>query len=724
MSILNIAGQYASPLNALVEELRTIIRENGTEFASSTHTKQLVSLESLNQSELESLNLAAQSIAETLRHSFESLADSNQALGFESLTPTQVEAGVFAALAAGNPVEYAQKALTVQAHSSNGIPVISAETQGTAGRLDYRETHSFEAFDERELANMIPYSIAFNVQASRQDEFSETFYPTIVVSPENGGLDISVDKITVFNAIQHQTTGKTTDFDQRNLVEAVADATILADESTALVPFIQTGQNEHVFVDPAKVAPHIRQISKVDIETAPLKIGEKIDLLGVSQHPQLVGAGIIDHTDAIDSRIYLDKLYMEISDGGSVMRFQVSRLPRNAFLKSIEGADREMALNFRSETLALNIDTVAVDGSLPPEIQTVRDNNYTVRLSINVTGHAHVEFGTVQIYTAPVTVSEIVDEDGNQISLNAGGGLAIVNALADLKIIGYELSASRTNSNRRTRGLLLNQNRETERFAIPLGAPISAPSPIGSNRDARDLDSLIAAARIRNSNNAVTTLLNYADTLRAMVMNRRLGYGHPAIEGIGRHQVVPFFEEINLDLATVINSVKSKDRAEDISAVLINAIRDVVYRMYRNSGYQAALDSSSVGGKKPKLLVGTDTVIQRHLMVEGDNRTFGLAFEDAKVVTSFDVRMDSKIILTFSRQSSDNFADALSFGTFAFIPELVSSLMVQRGGSFFQEALVQPRGRHINNLPIMAMINVSGLEDVLTSSVSIPTTTP
>lgn len=723
MSLLQITtGKTGSPLKQLVDELSTVMREGGSEFASSTHAQQVTSLESLNPAELESLNVAASSIAETLRTSFESLSDNGKSLGFESLSPTQLEAGVMAALAAGNPVEYAKAALTNKAQSTNGIPVISAESAGTFGRLDYRDNHSLEAFDNKELAEMIPYSIAFNVQASRQDEFSETFFPTTVVSPENGGLDIAVDRTTVFNAIRHKTSGKTTDFDQRNLVEAVSDASILADESTALVPFIQeNGENEQVFLTDAKVAPHFRKVAGVDVKTKPLKIGEKIDLLGVSQHPQLVGAGVIDHTDAIDSRITLDKLYLEEPTEGTVLRFNVSRLPRNSFLKSIEGADREMALNFRSEALLINSDTTAVDGAQPTFLQPVRDANYSVRLSLNVTGHAHVEFGSVQVYSAPISVSEITDEDGNQISLTQGTGKAIADAVAALNVVGYELQAARTNSNRRTRGLMLNNNREVERFAIPLGAPISAPSPIGSDRDTRDLDSLIAAARIRNSNNAVTTLLNYADTLRAYVQNRRLGHGNPSIEGVGRHLVVPFFEEMHLNIKDAINSIKSKDRAEDISAVLVNAIRDVAYRMYRDSAYQAAIDASSVGGKKPTLLVGTDSVIQRHLMVQGDNRTFGVAFEDAKLVTSFDSRMDNKIVLSFARQGGGGQPDPLSFGTHAWIPELTSSIMVSRDGATYQEAMVQPRSRHINNLPIMAMIHVEGLEDVLTSKIAVDT---
>ncbi|MBE0438283.1 MAG: hypothetical protein IBX57_00755 [Gammaproteobacteria bacterium] len=725
MSLLKINGKKnTTPLNELVLGISQALTERGSELVTAQYSGQVASLESLSPSELETINTAAGDITGTIESVFANLADNGRSLGFESLSPQQLEAGVMIALASKDPSTYAKAAMSNKAQPGQGINVISFETSGSAGSLDYRDEPSMEAFDAQEMSNMIPYSIAFNVQASRQDDFGEAFYPTVVVSPDVGGIDISVNRTTVFNAVKHATTGKTTNFDQKNLLEAVVNSSILADESTALVPFVQpNGENEDKFVAETDVAPYTRTVAGVDITTAPLKIGTEVDLLGISQHPQLTGAGVIDHTDAIDPRMFVSNVYLKAgnaTDGFDVMKFNVSRLPRNAFLKSIEGVGREMSLNFTTEALVLNAETTNLDGSQVGVLTEVRTNNYSVRLKVVMSGTAHVEFGSVQVMAPQVTVVGIANEDGEAISTVTGAGASIKASLEGMQVIGYELGASRTNSNRRTRGLLLNNNTETERFAIPLGAPISAPSPTGSNRDASDLESLITAARIRNSNNAVTTLLNYGDTLRAFVENRRLGHGSTQIEGIGRHVVVPFYEEVNLDLTTVVNSTKSKERAEDISHALINVIRDVVYRMYRNSGYQAALDASSVGSKKPTLLVGTDSIIQRHLMVEGDTRTFGIAFEDSDIVTSFDARMDGKIVLTFTRKGGAGQADALSFGTHAWMPELATSMQVNREGAMYKESMVQPRSRHINNLPVMAIINVTGLKDVMTTKIKTP----
>lgn len=719
MSLLkiNAAKGLGSPMSQLVSSLTTEFNTRGSEFTNRDLTQGVMSLEDLGEGQRESLNQAAQSIAETITGCFEDLHEAG-ALSFEGLSDTQKEAGTIAALAGADPAAYAQMALTSRPNVRDGVDVIGFESMGPAGTLDYRDEVSMETFDQGEIAKTIPYSISFNVEASRQDEFSEAFYPTTVVSPDAGGLEISVDRVTVHNAVKHKLSGKPSDFGQRNLVEAVSDASILADESTSLVPFAAAdGSNADAFVSTSDVPAKFQMVGGVSVRTAPLKVGATHNLLGLSSHPELLGSGVMDHTDAIDGRLTLEAVYVKTKTNGEVIRFETLRLPRASFVKSREGSDREMDLVFRNDAVLAHAGTQAVDGSLPTDLEPLRTAEYRVRLGMSVNGNVNLEYGNLQIGAMGIDVPSITDKNGVEIDPNQGGGKAVADIFRNAEIVGYDLKAARTNSNRRTRGLLINAVAEREVFAIPLGAPISAPSPVGSDRSTRDLESLIQAARIRNSNNAVTTLLNYADTLHSHVINRRTMQGVPHIEGTGRHVVVPFYEEVNLDLKATINSLTSKERAGDISAVLINAIRDVAYRMYRDSGYQAALNAASVGESKPTLLVGTDALISRHMMVEGDNRTFGEVFKKHKLVQSFDTRMDNKIVLSFSRDLANGQPDPLSFGTHAWVPELAGVVQMNRDGATYKEAMVQPRSRHINNLPIMAVINVSGLKDVLTEKV-------
>jgi len=378
MSRLKLKGKNGSALAGVVNALRTSIAEGGSQISNKNVTENLISLESLNDQDLMALQNHTSELSETIRESFQRVMPSMEEFeeGAQALSDTQLEAGAIAAMAAGDPVEYARAAYNGRAEGGDRVSLVDPEASGTAGRMDFRDTPSLEAFDERELRNYLPYSIVFNVQASRQDEFGETFYPTTVVTPEQAGLDVTVRRTMVYNAVRHAVTGKAADFEMKSLVDAAIDSQILADESTALVPHVQAdGSNADAFVADSLVAPTVRRISGVDVPTAPLVMGKEIDLLGVSTHQALIGAGIIDHTDAIDNGIALQNVYLKAADTvdaggavvvGEVFKFNVSRLPRSAFVKSQEGSARELNLHFKSEDIVLNAATMTVDGAEPP----------------------------------------------------------------------------------------------------------------------------------------------------------------------------------------------------------------------------------------------------------------------------------------------------------------------------------------------------------------------
>lgn len=727
MSMLNWKRNQETPLGTLVSNLRQFMNESGSTYVNAGTVKDVISFESLgDDTRREFLADTAEQLGRQLRDTYQNLSDNSTSLGFEELTEAQIEAGVYVMMASGDPVAYARAALESKAIGTANAQLFTPESAGVHGSLDFRDdVVSQEIFDRGELEKMLPFSVSFNVAAARQDEFAEAFYPTTVVSPENGGLEVSIDQTTVHGKIRRDSAGRATDFSKRNILEAARNHKILEDESTKLVPHMpETDENDHRFVDKAILSPVTKMVGTEGVRTSALKFGQEIDLIGLSNHPVLQELQILDHTDQLDPRIVVDRVVAKFADGqsttGSVLGFNTKGLIRNAFVKSREGQGREMALNFRTTSLLIDENTTALDGSVPAELAAVRTNKWTVRLSVNITGHANTETGSIEVNCGNFRVDSIRDENGDAVSTEAGAGKAFAEVIAGLSGLGYELNAARTNSNRRTRGLLLNTTSIREIYGIQLGSPISAPSPMGDDRSSRDMESLINAARLRNSNNAVTALMNYSDTLRDYVNNKDRGLGDLEIEGIGRHVVSPFYEEFELDLTESMNSLRSMDRAADIQHTFVQAIRDVVYRAYTESAIQPALDASSTGSKKPTLLIGTDPVISRHLELTGESRTFGSGFESARVVTTIDERMKNKIYITFSREGGSGHVDPLRFGTHAWIPELASTMSVAREGAIYQEAMVQPRNRHINNLPIMIVINVKGLSEVMTLQTKAP----
>jgi hypothetical protein len=118
---------------------------------------------------------------------------------------------------------------------------------------------------------------------------------------------------------------------------------------------------------------------------------------------------------------------------------------------------------------------------------------------------------------------------------------------------------------------------------------------------------------------------------------------------------------------------------------------------------------------KPTVIVGTDPVIYNYIMVDGDLRTLGDTF-DIKVVSTLDKRVTGKIFVTFSvfDSSRNTSVNPLSFGNLLYSPEITVNLpSVSRDGQVSRELIVAPRYLHINNLPVLTVLNVTGLPDTV-----------
>lgn len=724
MSIFKNKAKKTDRLTQLASSIKSNLTMSGV--ASRHGAGQLVSMESLTDADRDQLETSLESAVNVISDAYNA-AFENLDVAAPGMDNASMQAAAIAALASADPSTYARTAMVsaAQAGTKNGAPVnvIESELSGAYGSVDFdtKVEPALESYDERNLTEYSHYSVVFNMQASRQDPFGEAFFPTVTVSPDQGGLDITIQNQVVMREYRHAATGRAADFKKRGLTDAFVDHTLLADEDTKIVPYRATdNSNQAAFIASALVAPYNVTVAGIAIPTAPYKIGEELDILGLSQHPSLLSGGVMDNTDAVDARLAISALYLDTGNSEPAAKLSLANLPRVQFNKSPEGHYRETVLQFTTRDILIDGTNKAVDGTNLTAFAAIASNNFRVRLAVDVQGTANLETGNVTVSSSKLRIVEIRNQAGDLVDTSAGAGATVAAALAGVTVAGYDLEARRTNSNRRTRGILLNTDYFTERFAVPLGSPISVPRPVNAERDAADLKLLVNTARVRNSNDAVTTLFNYADTLRTYVRGPKFAETAPAVIGSGRHYVTAFYEEHTLDMLDAINSTKSHEKAADVSAAMINGLRDVLFRMIRDSKYLAALQVVTGGTEEmPRAVIGTDSVIARHLMVSGDTRTFGELFKDFDIVHSQDRRMRNTIFVTLSRRGAPA-PDPLSFGCMAWMPELTSAVDITRSGSLSREVMVQPRKLHIPLLPILAKITITNLSQALGQKIGTP----
>lgn len=579
-----------------------------------------------------------------------------------------------------------------------------------------------EAYDETQIRNSVISTTVLNYRAARQNAFGEMFFGTVVMAPDQSAYHMQLEQINVMKEVRREISGAYKRFFNRvNLIKAQIDHTILEQNDTDVVPVVRTESIEH-FVAAADVAPYDVTLNGVTFKTAPLKMGTDCGLIDISQNDALLSAGILDHTDALDPAIQLKALYLKV--GADVLKLDnLGYLTTSNFVPAPQGDSRAMILSFNSQHYPLNKTTTKLDGSdLTGDLAAIKTNDYVVRLRLNVSGNVNLQDTGHNLNASPVTVAEIRDKDGELVDLKTTGK-TIADAVAGGQLIGYDLKARRTNSNKRTRGQLLDMSAYSILYTVPLLAPISTNRPLaaGEEHSQSDLAALITATRCYTSNSAVTTLFNLSELLSKFTETRKMGSDvDTEYMGIYRKMVQFHYEESELDVAKVVASLKSDDRPGQVQAVLVNKIRDMVFRAWYASGLQPAADAVFAGeAPTPIVKIGCDPIVARYLQVQGDLRTIGGQFA-VQIESSWDARMTDNIFIGFGYQGSETGANvALNFGMMLWKPEVVIAAPIYRQGQTSTELTVQPSFLHVMNTPIMMRLRIKGIKEAMVDAVPV-----
>lgn len=715
----NMPQVMPTPVSIVLESLQAIANNGSGIFASPEVAKSAMALESMSSDRQFQLNTAVTNLSHVIDTSLATLP------GFGKLNLAQEAAAITAGVMAGAPQAYLGKpqisAAALKAANVNTMTTVVGHSN-IADAVDQRAI-SMEAFDTKENRNAMVYSVAYNMSAARQDAFCEAFFPTIVVTPDNVGFMVSIRLIYVQEEVRRELNGSLDKFGRRNIIKAVIDASILRNDQTRIVPIVRSGggSNDSTanFVAASDVAPYSIELDAQQVTTAPLAIGKKFSLLGLSQTAALLQTGVMDQTDAIDSSVRLGALYVKLAADGTnpsaVVKFATDKLPGSEFNAAVQGNSRLLQLNFETTALRVIAGTKSVNGAVVPQLAALTD--HTVRLNTVLFGSVVQDTASTSINTGEMAVAKVTTVDGQIMDLTAGAGKTIADVFIGATVIGYDLIAHRTNSNRRQRGQLIDTQFVNQLYTVPLLPPITALRPVGDTEanDSTLLSSLITTTHIRTSNAGVGALLDARDFLRDFVNSNDLSGDAPEILGVSRHLVSPVFDEQKLDCEAQIDSLKSSDRAEDMVALIINKVRDMAYRAYVKSGYQAACEALFDGTMpKPLLIIGTDPILMRYLTLNGDMRLLGEYF-DYKLVSTLDSRMTGKLIMSFGMESSYNSGvpNPMHFGSMAWKPELTLMMPSFRNGANVMEMTVSPSFRHIVNLPIMMTLEVTGIESII-----------
>jgi hypothetical protein len=720
-------------LESMVAQFDTYRTSAAKSHLFTAETAEMLSVESADLSDAQQRSFS-NNMAD-IRELVASVVSSESAYNGVELQPHQIDAGAIVAGASGNTLRYVQAQMKPRAYEGTAYAT-GLESIWDGASLDMSEI-SKESFDEKELNQFINYSIVFNVMASRQDDFNAAFFKPLTTTPDEVGYRVTVRLEQVWNGAEHDPSkAGDTAFNYRNLVDALVHPEVLEDNATDVIPAVlefengaKTNKDEFFTID-GELDPVEVKLEDVTVKTAPLKIGRPHNLLKLSSIPELIANGLMNEKDSLDSRIALSAVYFKTADNKAI-KFVTKDLPYTQFYKTPEGHFRSMALNYDGRFLLSKAVKTTKGEDLPADLKALQDAGYDVYLRVRVNGSIRVDSANVDLTAPELYVAEVF-KDGVSVSLEDATLKPLLAKLKfgedapALKVAGYDIEARRTNYNLRTRGRLIDSNEFAEQFVIPLRSPISIIKPIvGGDKANPDIKALINAARIQANNDGVKTILNYAALLKSVVT--REGYTYMAdresIPGIGRHFIQPCYIEEDLHLPDLVNSVSSANRLADIQGGISTKVNEILGRVFAITNYQAVVEQMT-GGSIGNItaVIGTDQRLPQYFAIQGDERLFQGRVKH-KVVATSNKHMRGKVVMTVTRDGASEGPDPFSFGSFLWTPELMVSAQRTLGASTFQQHLIHPRYAHVVNLPIVVVLNITGIEEVTGESTVLPTRT-
>jgi len=681
----------------------------------------VISSESMDVATAQTANASLESLNEIVKNTIDTVI-STEGMDAGQVTAAQLKAAQLVAGLAMDPTAAREnlgslKPVTAQ----NVVGTVDGDALGLEDMVDM-DNISMESFDGQTLNSAVYFSVIYNLLASKQDAFGELFFPTVTIDPTTSGASIEARVINLYDEVTRSTSGASDKgkFNKKSIVKAIHDPSILSVDKNLLVPVLRKEAEGVLAADLKSVNAEKGE----KITTAPLKMGKAISLLGVSQTDAQLAKGVMDNTDALDRRVQVKDVFFDLTGKDAddkeiteTFKFNIAMLPHSNFTHSTQDHNKDISMAFTTDAMILNTAATKKWDGAGSAILAQLAQNYTVRVELVLHGDGNTHIGDIALYASSVRLVEILDAGGNILEEDDENYKAIAAVIETCKPRAYSVEAYTTNSNIRQRGQLVGVDIHNQIYTVPVRSGVTILKTIGNSNDtdndATYLASQIAFTGIKMSLEAVNALVMFSETLRQITANGNVK--DAAILGVSRFFVDAYYNETNLNVANNVDSVRSGEKMEDIKGTLVGKIKDEVIKMFTDSNYAVAskvLNGGTAG--KTSVLIGTDSRTAQYLTNGSGKVDLGSEF-DVHIATTMNPLVAGKMFITFGDTGStkNEKVNPLGFGVCFWSPEVSLDVVANRGGNIVRELSTLPRFLHVPQLPIMSVVNISGIEDSL-----------
>lgn len=630
-----------------------------------------------------------------------------------------LEAAGYTLLSAANARQWIETSGNAVETAGRGVTLVDPR-QGYL-RYNTQEEYSMEGFDPKVAENFLATDVTANAMAAMTGGFEDLFFPIIVVPANTGGLTatISIPQIMAPTYRDEAVTGTPFEIKRIPLPKAIANSKLLEDLSINVVPYATGAATPAALVPASEVPTWQAKIEGELVDTRPIRFGKNgtkntVDLLNLSQHPGLLRNGVFDETDQLEPVVNLGTLFAKatLTDGSATHNVTFSsdvQYAVGALLQEALTGNTRRYLTVGTFPLRITNDSnlLTVSGGSVEDFRATVNamigqpagSKFTVMFELDVSSSANSDFGNMDVDLTAARFVGIVNAQGQLAALESGAAVTGVDGL------GYYPLARRTNSNIRTRGLVIDsqvQNRYA--FPIYLGSPIISQNALNGPENT-SVESLGHAQRIRNNNNAHKALF----TAREQIGSQQ---GLPAnTPAIGSELVNPTYIRRSMDVTELTRTISSREGLHDLRGQLVSALCTMANLLVTKSEYLSALEFMTGNNENFEVIVVTDPTIFNFMMETGDPRSMG-AGRNFKFAQSLNSDMAGRIMMSVRRTERSAEIHPLDFGVFLYVPPRTHKVQISRNGRVVEEVHTVPCNAHYVTCPILGEITVAGLTNV------------
>ncbi len=586
--------------------------------------------------------------------------------------------------------------------AENAIRVMDTTPEGPA----LLGSEGFDATDNRET---LYFTIAGAFYKSVQTPWAEAAFPTLTIEPTVNGIIIDKVYSSLYTNITRGTSGVPQLNDYKTPITKNANSgELFAANHNKVVPLVRVDTNDDKFLDTNSAKPVV--LKGVKYTTDAIKSDIEIDLLALSQTDESLAHGEYDVYESLSGNVRVSKLYYDI--GGKVYTFDSKSISSSIFLLNGGTHSKEMSLNLDSESFTLHAGMTATDGTAIALGLAGTDNK--CKLAINVSGRINTQTAKLKIFGNSVVVVSLTD--ANNDSLPTADVTAMETALADMKLVGYDIEAYRTNSTLRELGDLITTDKVGYHYGARHSSPVSVVLPknaTGTDGDEnRSLEEQLASSSLRTLQHAIDTVQEHAETLNS---NTHGGTISVQMEGLTSHEMNTFYANEAIDLSTTDTLLRREVEADDdLRSFVAKKLRQYANRMLIESNYKIAFDMNiNKKGQKPNIVLLMDDTTLDYITGADGKIDLGRKFGKVTAVgTSLSKKLAGKVYMIFQSDSVSKTSkpDGFGYGFRLYSPEIVTELNRVTTGGAVRVITETPRERHVPIMDIMTEIDITGLD--------------